>query len=95
MPQLNIGLPLPQARFLEEQVASGRDASDVVAEALRRYEQERATQAENAAFHTARSEVDYTAGRYNTYADAQERRASMHRLVAEARERGKARTVGH
>lgn len=91
MPQLNIDLPPPQALFLEQQVASGRDASDVVAEALRRYELEMASQQDDTAFHIARGEADYAAGRYNTYASAQERQASMDRLMAKVRETWKAR----
>jgi Arc/MetJ-type ribon-helix-helix transcriptional regulator len=95
MADLNIELPPPQARFLEEQVASGRSASDVVTEALRRYEAAMASDGEDIAFHVARGDADYAAGRFNTYANKDERRASMDRLVAKARERWEARAASH
>jgi len=95
MTTLNVELPPPQARFVEEQVATGRSASDVVTEALRRYQEDMASGEEDTAFHIAHGEADYAAGRYNTYASKEERQASMDRLMAKARERWKARAASN
>lgn len=92
----NISLTERQSRFLDEQVASGRhaSASEVVREALRRYEEDVAHESASlAALHAvaARGDADYAAGRVHAYDTPEAHAASMNRLLDEAKAQVKAR----
>jgi antitoxin ParD1/3/4 len=85
----NISLTEQHIKFVDEQVASGRHASpsEVVREALRRYEDDVARDhatAQAIQAMAARGDADYAAGRFTSYETSQARKASMDGMVASA-----------
>jgi antitoxin ParD1/3/4 len=92
----NVSLTERQSKFLDEQVASGRhaSASEVVREALRRYEadvEHEAATLEAMQASAALGMADFEAGRFTTYSTSEERHAGTAKLLAEAIGASKAR----